>query len=198
MFQRLCGDHTGTPYDGGRLHSIQLRGFLRLLEIAADKSLLVFDEAASDLIHSTDYKAALRTQRNGLLRTDTTPTITWFYVMLSDKRDTRDIIWSLSAINVRTRTAFYYSIQDEQCDVSLRDNNHITAILESYDELYTSPPFPPWSRHSSHAGYGYASWHSRSSMDTRTHSVIGRRLRMPGATLLHAYYNNLYRFSRIS
>ena len=54
MFQRLCGDHTGTPYDGGRLYSIQLRGFLRLLEIAADKSLLVFDEAASDLIHSTD------------------------------------------------------------------------------------------------------------------------------------------------
>ena len=37
MFQRLCGDKSGCLYEGGRLHPIILRAFLRLLQLASSQ-----------------------------------------------------------------------------------------------------------------------------------------------------------------
>ena len=41
MFQRLCGDKTGRLYEGGRLHPIIIRAFLRLLQLHHKGRLLI-------------------------------------------------------------------------------------------------------------------------------------------------------------
>ena len=80
MFQRLCGDKSGCLYEGGRLHPIILRAFLRLLQLHHKERLLVIDEAATDLILASNYAAALKTKRNAYLHTEANHGTEWIYV----------------------------------------------------------------------------------------------------------------------
>ena len=144
MFQRLCGDKNGCLYEGGRLHPITLRAFLRLLQLDHKGRLLVIDESATDLILASNYAAALHTRRNAYLHTEANHGTEWIYILLSDKSDTKDITWALSVINVQTRHIAYYSITSEANPVSQRDTNHINSLLSAYDLLLPVRPSVAW------------------------------------------------------
>ena len=145
MLQHLCGDKTGHLYEGGRLHPIVIRAFLRLLQLQQKGKLLVMDETATDLILASNYTAALQTKRNAFLHTEATHGTEWVYVLLYDKSDTKDITWALSAINVKTRHSIYYYITGEANPVSKRDTDHTHSFLLAYDSLLPhqhNPLFP--------------------------------------------------------